>query len=308
MLFETQQQSFRNTYGIENVTTRRELIKQAQDKLTQESVPSTAKEIEWLLLEADSISSVELFSKPNAEVSEPVAQTFKAFVQRRLAREPVQYILGYSEFFGLRFSVNPSVLIPRPETELLVEHALDWMAPTQSPVVVDIGTGSGCVAISIKNARPDAHVIGIDISADALNVARENAIALNTSITWLEDDLYSDTIIDRLRKAIGGGRAKLLVSNPPYVTPNEKGSIEPEVFMHEPSEALFADASGLKPYQALAKLGLETLSDTGMLMVENHNDAGRKVEAVFAEAGYIGIERHRDLSGKDRFVSARIRV
>ncbi|GMQ81664.1 MAG: peptide chain release factor N(5)-glutamine methyltransferase [Rhodothermia bacterium] len=290
------------------MATRRELIEQAKEILSSASVPATPREIEWLLLGAESISSVELFSNPNVEVSEIVAQVFEAFVRRRLTREPVQYILGFTEFYGLRFAVNPSVLIPRPETELLVERALDQIATAKGPVVVDIGTGSGCIAISIKHARPDAHVTGIDLSAGALDVARENADALNTPVTWLEDDIYSDTISDRVRQVTLSGKVDLLVSNPPYVTPNEKEAIEPEVYMHEPSEALFADASGLNPYRALAQLGFDILSETGMLLVEIHSDAGRRIEDVFAEAGYGRIERHRDLTGKDRIVSARIRV
>ncbi len=290
------------------MTTRRELIEKAKETLSSASVPVTPKEIEWLLLGAESISSVELFSNPNVEVSKTVAQTFEAFVHQRLTREPVQYILGYTEFYGLRFAVNPSVLIPRPETELLVERALDQIATAEGPVVVDIGTGTGCIAISIKHARPDAHVIGIDLSADALSVARENADTLNTPVAWLEDDIYSDTISDRLRQVTQGGKVDLLVSNPPYLTLNEKEAIEPEVWMHEPSEALFADVSGLNPYRALAQLGLDTLSKSGMLLVEIHTDAGRRVEDIFAEAGFERIERHPDLSGKDRIVSARIRV
>ncbi len=297
-----------NPYGTNRVTTRRKLIESARKKLSTASVPVAAKEIDWLLLEAESISPVELFSNPNVEVSESDAQVFEAFIHRRLAREPVQYILGYTDFYGLRFVVNPSVLIPRPETELVVEHALDQIATTKRPVVVDMGTGTGCIAISIKHARPDALVFGIDISSDALLVAKENADKLNSNVVWREDDIFSDSISERIRQLTRHESVDLLVSNPPYVTPREKETIEPEVWMHEPSEAIFADVTGLNAYRALAQLGLDTLSESGLLLVEIHTDAVQGVEGVFTEAGYGIIERFSDLSGKDRIVLARIRA
>ena len=289
------------------MTTRRLLIESAGKLLDDASVPINRRELEWLIQEADSCTRVDLLANLDARVGDLVEKRFFALVSRRLAREPVQYILGYTEFYGLRFDVNPSVLIPRPETELLVDYVLSKLKDMPNPIVVDVGTGSGCVAISVKHALPDTTVVGVDVSQAALDTAQFNAAELGADIVWMQADMYKSPLVAQLTDRVGLASVDIIVSNPPYVPPGERQSLAPEIVRYEPEVALFTGADETAPYAALARLGVEVLKESGFLVAEIHADHANTVRKTVSDAGFRSIQIHKDLAGRDRMMVARIR-
>ena len=210
---------------------------------------------------------------------------------------PLQYVLGSTTFLGLRIQVDPAVLIPRPETEELVDRLIRSQ-PRPPARITDIGTGSGCIALALKQAFPAAHVTGIDISADALNVARRNAALNGLEVEWrLLDVLVPDASL---------GAAELIVSNPPYVPRSDKGGMEAHVREHEPHLALFVeDDDPLLFFRTIAQLGLRSLAPDGQLWFEGHHQYTQQIPAVLLSMGYAEVQLLNDLSGKPRFISAR---
>ena len=206
---------------------------------------------------------------------------------RRVAREPLAYILGWREFYGRRFFVSPSVLIPRQETELLVEVALSRAG--EGARVLDVGTGSGCIGVTLKLERPDLVVTAVDISAPALQVALSNALALAAEIAFVESDLFS---------ALTGHSFDLIVSNPPYV--GESVVLMPEVGLHEPGTALFAGIDGLDVYSRLAREAGDYLTSGGALMLELGAGQSSAVCSLFGAEGWELEGLHKDLAGHDR--------
>jgi release factor glutamine methyltransferase len=238
---------------------------------------------------------------PGATVTAEAAARVAAMADRRAAGEPVQYVLGHADFYGLRLAVSPDVLIPRPETEEVVEHALARLADTPAPLVLDIGTGSGAIALAVAATRPDAVVFAADVSAAALAVARSNAERLGLAVTFVEADAFAPAFADRVPAAFD-----LLISNPPYVPQSERDGLQREVRDHEPALALFVDdADPLAPYRALAGHAARLLAPGGWLVAETHADHGAAVAALFAAAGLHDASVTRDLSGRDRVASAR---
>jgi len=208
----------------------------------------------------------------------------EGLLQRRENGEPLAYILGYREFFTRRFQVDSNVLIPRQETEILVETALEL--PGDRLKVLDIGTGSGCIAITLKLERPNWEVWATDISSSALQVARENAETLGADITFRHSNLLEQ---------LGGEKFDLIVSNPPYIGRDEV--IPREVREHEPDSALFADDNGLAIYRQLAATVKDYLTQSGVVILEIGQEQGLAVSGLFS-----GSEVVKDLSGNDRVV------
>ncbi len=210
---------------------------------------------------------------------------------------PLQYVLGSTTFHGLRISVDPAVLIPRPETEELVDRIIraQIIAPQR---IIDIGTGSGCIALALKQAFPSAQVVGIDISAEALEVARRNAGLNHLAVEWrLLDVLVPDASL---------GTADLIVSNPPYVPRTDAGSMEAHVRDHEPHLALFVeDEDPLLFFRTIGQLGLRYLAPDGQLWFEGHHQHTREIPAMLLSMGYAEVQLLNDLSGQPRFTSAR---
>jgi release factor glutamine methyltransferase len=221
-------------------------------------------------------------------------------VDERAARRPLQHLTGTQAFWRHDFVVTPDVLIPRPETEILVEAALEAMRDLAAPVVVDVGTGSGCVALSLAAERPDAIVHALDASAAALAVTAENGrrLGLSDRVELHEGDLLEP--VAGLR-----GRVHLIVSNPPYVDLSEIPSLAPEVRDHEPHAALLAPDPPYGIYERLAAQAVETLRPGGRLLVEVGRDMAEGVAARFGTAGLAGIETRADLAGIPRVVSGR---
>ncbi len=236
---------------------------------------------------------------------------------RRSAGEPIAYILGHREFYGRKFKCTPAALIPRPETELLVdlirettsEHAR--FEPGSSRVngrirassdtgwrVLDVGTGTGCVAITLALEFPLAKVKACDLSRDALALARENARALDAAnVEFVESDWFS--AID------GNEKFDLIVSNPPYIAPNDPHLFQGDL-RFEPWLALRDRVDGLESYRELVKGAKKHLRDGGMLVVEHGYDQGESVPALFREAGFVDVEMIRDLAGQPRVTKGRI--
>ncbi len=209
---------------------------------------------------------------------------FWALVARRAAREPVAYIIGEKGFRHVMLRVDRRVLIPRPETELLVEAGLSL--PTGARVV-DVGTGSGAVALALKSERPDLSVLGVDVSEDAVAVARDNAAALGLDVTFLVGDLLSGQACDAV------------LANPPYVA--DGVSLAPEIARYEPAGALFAGADGLDVIRRLVAM----LEGVPFVALEIGFDQADAVEALVGAAGFAEVERRRDLAGHERVIVGR---
>lgn len=214
--------------------------------------------------------------------------------------KPIQYIIGKSWFLGNDYFVNESVLIPRPETEELVEWVSEYAQIINKPLqIADIGTGSGCIAIALSLLLPDATVTGIDISEDALQVAQKNATALAANIEWVQQDI--------LMSASLPGNYDIMVSNPPYIPIREKATMQDQVTLHEPDIALFVtNEDTLIFYKMIARLGKQALNKNGQLFFEIHYDQGPALLKLLDEMNYHA-ELRQDMFGKDRMIRASLK-
>jgi release factor glutamine methyltransferase len=216
------------------------------------------------------------------------------WIKRLNTHEPVQYIIGETEFYGRSFKVNHSVLIPRPETELLVTEVLKNKRNTSS--ILDVGCGSGCIAITLKLEIPEAQVYTIDISDDALKVAKENARASNADLYFIHASFLEGIKVPPV---------DVIVSNPPYIIESEKGLMRANVLMHEPHLALFVpNEDPLLFYKAIASKSKTLLKPNGKVFVEINERYGKEVKELFEGAGFNSVRIIKDLDGKDRVVAA----
>jgi len=234
-----------------------------------------------------------LVAHPELEVEAAAARQFEQLAARRRAGEPLAYLLGEREFYGRRFAVSPAVLVPRPETELLVQLALDRTRTLFAPNVLDLGTGSGCIAISIALDVAQAEVVGTDISPGALDVARTNATNLDARVGFIESDWY-----------IGiRGHFDVIASNPPYVA---QGDAHLSDLKYEPELALMA-GDGLSCLRRIIDGAPAHLSTGGWLLVEHGYDQAQAVRELFERAGFDAIQTARDQAGIERVTLARSR-
>lgn len=223
-------------------------------------------------------------------------QELESILARLHNFEPIQYILGEARFLGRTFRVTPGVLIPRPETEELVEMMLKELSPVSR--VLDVGTGSGCIAISLAKELPESQVTAWDVSGEALSIAAANSKALQASVRFEQRDVltYEPCVADCY---------DVIVSNPPYVTEAEKQEMEHNVLDWEPSLALFVpDTDPLRFYRRIAVLGLEMLTSGGKLYFEINRAFGKDTVAMLCETGYRAVRLQKDISHNDRFVIA----
>ncbi len=242
-----------------------------------------------------------------AHDSEPIEPERAAelcdLVERRLAGEPIQYITGEAEFYGLSFHLNRDVLIPRPETELLVEKAIAFVGKLRQtneasePRIVDVGTGSGAIAVALAHALPFAEIAATDISAPAIAVARSNAArnGLADRIRFLEGDLLAP---------VAGEQFDLIVSNPPYVAEGDRAALDIEVRNYEPAQALFAGGDGLAIYRRLIPASFTSLAAGGILLLEIGYGQREAIDALLEICGFKEIEFFSDLQGIPRVAKA----
>lgn len=267
--------------------------------LEEGGIADARRNAEWIVEDVLGLSKTELYAHGDVSLTQNEFERIEELAERRLTREPVQYILGYTEFFGLKMSVSPDVLIPRPETEEVVEECLRLLNMLSDPWVLDVGTGSGAIALAIKHKRPDAEVFASDISECALDVATANAEALGLDVTFIHADMLDPSFAQDVTPAFD-----LVVANPPYIPNNEYDSLEPEVRAYEPNVALFVpDDDPLRFYRALAALAPVLLKPKGILVVETHADFGSQVDDLFRSAGLAEVTLKRDLSGHPRVVT-----
>ena len=261
--------------------------------------------VRMVMEERFGLSQTDLLLGKGTTLSADDRKDFEKIAHRLCSGEPVQYVLGYTEFFGHRFRVTPDVLIPRPETEELVQYAIDELCAPVSKLF-DLCTGSGCIAISLALAFPSAYVRGIDISESALAIARENAAALGASnVEFVQQDLLSP-----LSFAAGEGADSqsidLVISNPPYVRSSEAGEIAETVLKHEPHLALFVpDADPLRFYRAIAAVALRLLRTGGLVLAEINSALAVETCRLFVDAGFLDVSVRDDQYGRPRMLKAR---
>ena len=254
----------------------------------------------WLLGEVLGVGPAHLVAYPEREATPEQADAFAAMLARRLQREPLQYILGYTDFYGLPLRLTPAVFIPRPETEQVVEAALGLLQGRSAPRVLDVGTGSGCMALVLKHERTDAEVYACDVSPTALDVARTNAEAHHLAVTFFLADVLASNFPDRVPAPFD-----LIISNPPYIAADEVDGLAPEVRDYEPHLALFVGNDPLRFYRALIDHAGAMLAPGGVLVFETHAHHADAVGDLVAEAGFTEIHGAKDLAGLPRIVTAR---
>jgi release factor glutamine methyltransferase len=245
------------------------------------------REARALLAEVCGVTRETLVAQPRRPVDDSVLRSFDALAQRRRAGEPFAYLVGRQEFFGRNFAVSPAVLVPRPETEELVQAALERLAAAGSPSVIDLGTGSGCIAITIALERPAARVLAVDASADALAVAAGNAAALGAQVEFRVGNWW---------QAIEGP-FDLALANPPYVAP---GDPHLQALQYEPAGALVAAEGGLAALRAVIEGAPARLARGAWLLLEHGHDQAAAVRAMLTAAKFESVGTLLDAAGIER--------
>jgi release factor glutamine methyltransferase len=273
----------------------RQALSEAAVELERAGVPSPRVDAEWLLADALGVTRTELYADGSSRLSEETALAFRSSVARRAKREPLAYILGEWGFRRLTLLVDSRVLIPRPETEVLVERCLDLLAGIPEPRVLDIGAGSGAIALAIADEHPGARVVATESSRGALVVADQNRarIGAGERVDLVEGELFAGAV----------GPFDLVVSNPPYVDAGELVSLEPEVRVYEPREALVA--SGLT--ERVADGARDVLRPGGSLALETADGEARRLADGLSARGYEGVRITKDLARRERVVDGRTR-
>jgi release factor glutamine methyltransferase len=283
-----------------------ELLKTTADYFSSRLVDEPRQSAELLLAHVLGQSRLQLYLNHNRPVFRDELDRFRSLCRRRIDGCPVQYLVGEQFFYGMRFAVDERVLIPRPETELLVEHAVECLGKKNSHgdaalTVLDIGTGSGCIAVTMARLCDSARITAVDKSPGALELARTNAQQHDvlSRISFVEADMFDDGFAALLPDACYG----MIVSNPPYIPVSEWEGLQREVKDHEPAMALTVP-EGLECYRAIAALGRPLLRPGGRICLEIHADGARAVSAILESAGFCCIATMKDYSGHDRIVSA----
>ncbi len=244
-------------------------------------------------------NSHQFFLNKNTEVADENVLAFTSVLAKLKNNFPLQYILGFTEFYGQRFQVNQAVLIPRPETEELVKLILDTIANKKNHLrILDIGTGSGCIAITLKKKLPNATVYATDISEEALAVARKNADLNSVSVHFLKHDILNDG-------ALNIKNFNLIVSNPPYIAENQKTDMHKNVLLYEPHSALFvSNENPLIFYKSVVDFAKNYLSKKGLLFFEINENSGAETMQIIKDNGFINSYLFKDIQRKNRMIKA----
>jgi len=280
---------------LTEVWTVLKVLQWTTEHLAQKGVDNGRLDAELLLADTLKVDRVGLYLNYDKPLSPEELKRYREQVKRRAGREPLQYILGYCEFWSLPLQVSPAVLIPRPDTEVLVEEALKHAQPAAT--VLDVGTGSGAIALALASELPQGRVTGLDQSELALQVAELNsrALGLHERVKLITGDLF----------ALPEDRWQLIVSNPPYIPVDALPGLMPEVARYEPALALAGGVDGLDCYRALARQASARLVAGGWLLVEVGVDQAEPVKQLFAEAGLMEIYSRDDYAGIPRVVGGR---
>jgi release factor glutamine methyltransferase len=277
-----------------------ELIAEVRELLEQAGIESAGQEAWWIVEHVLRLPAHRVASDRDRLLSQGELVAARGLVGRRVGREPLQYILGTQEFCGLAFEVNPAVLIPRPETELLVEYIAQRIPAERQATIVDVCTGSGCIAVAIARLRPCARLIAIDLSNASLDVARVNAArhAVGERITWLEGDLLGPLAGQALE-----GRIEIILSNPPYIAEADWATLQPEVRLFEPRGALVAGPKGTEFHERLLQEAGQYLSPGGVLIMEIGAGQAHAIRRIVDQiSGYRFHQLVYDAAGLDRVV------
>lgn len=279
--------------------TIKEALQEGKARLKLAGKENYAFEAELLLMDLLSFDRVKLLTEGEKALSLQEAKQYEGYLLEREANRPLQYILGHCEFMGLPFFVGEGVLVPRSETEGLVEEILAVCKNDKIDHIIDIGTGSGCIPICLAHYGKK-EVWGVDISPSALEFARKNAQANKVDVTWIESDLFSK--VSHTQK----GRMDAIVSNPPYIVRDVIATLMPEVREFEPMNALDGGIDGLDFYRKIVEESCEWLRDGGWLFFEIGYDQGQALLDLMAEAGFCDCTLRQDLAGLDRVVFGKL--
>jgi release factor glutamine methyltransferase len=285
----------------------RAALRAAIARLEECDVPSAPLAAELLLMHVLQRDRTWLYAHPEFELGPEDTAAYAQFIERRSEGVPTQYLTGRQEFWGLEFEIGPGVLIPRPETEHVIEVALERIGERRAePLrIADVGTGSGCIAVALARELPGAEIVATDISAAALDYARRNAARHGVSkrIQFLRADL-----LEAAMEASGRAESRfdLIVSNPPYVGRNDAATLPREVREHEPAEALFAGDDGLQIYPALIDEAARKLAPNGTLVLEIGYDGAQYVGSLLSASQWTDLRVTRDLAAIERVISARL--
>ncbi len=272
-----------------------DIIKWGEDYFKTKDFENPKQEIEWLLCDLLGLKRIDLYVKFEDKINDINLNKLKSWINRRVKREPLQYITGITEFYGLKFKTTPQALIPRPETERLVEIALNNIGENSVSKLLEIGTGSGCIPIAISHEKPSLNILSLDISRDALALAETNAELNNCkNIKFLAMDFLNE---------IPEGKFDFLISNPPYIPVKEIEQIMPEVKDYEPRMALTDNSDGLTFYHRIAKKVRTLIKPKGVILLEvGTGDHPQKVFSLFKQAGYNQLELIKDFNNNERIL------
>jgi len=271
--------------------------------LTAVFVKTEVESFFYLLIDSRlNLSKMDFLLNPNVEVNSEDLRFLESAIQKLKTEQPIQYILGETEFYGLLFKVNENTLIPRPETEELV----DWIIQDQiidnnkQLTILDIGTGSGCIPVSLAKNLTKAKVTSVDVSEEAIQVAQENAVSNNVVVSFVNDSILEPKIVNDSKN-----KFDIIVSNPPYVRNLEKQEIKNNVLAHEPHLALFVeDDDALLFYGKITEFALKYLKKEGVLYFEINQYLGEETVELIKKTGFTNVELRKDMSGNDRMIKA----
>jgi release factor glutamine methyltransferase len=302
---------------MSSTVTWAELRDAAAARLRDSGVEQPAVEVGWLLEEVSGLDAAEQVVEAGAPATQRAAAALDQLVDRRVGGEPLQYVLGSWSFCGIDLLVDPRVLIPRPETEVVAQVAIGeaerlgarvgkpdpWSGAITAYTVADLGTGSGALAIALAYSLPDAEVWATDLDDDALTVARANVAGSGTPSVRvrLARGAWFDALPDELR-----GRLRVAVSNPPYLAESELATLDPAVGEWEPTGALVSGPTGLEAFEVIVAAAPEWLDPQGTLVLELAPDQAQPVTELARGAGFVDVEVHEDLAGRDRVLVARL--
>jgi len=285
---------------MNTIWTIRKLLGWTTEWFAGKGIPSARLDAELLLAHTLSCSRLDLYLTPDKPVDDAEKTRFKSLIKRRSRCEPVAYITGQKEFWSRSFRVTSDVLIPRPETERLVEITLALMDQYASPRIVELGTGSGCIAITLALERPDANILAGDISGSALDVARSNAAALRAGDRI---QFYNGSWFDGIEKWVEPASIDLVVSNPPYIRSADVHDLQPDIRDYEPVSALDGGNSGVEAYHEIAEGAAYWLRPGGRLVLEIGYNQAEAVESVLSQHQFRAIDIHTDAAGRDRVIA-----